>query len=91
MLHNDPANLSVRQQGQKLGPLIVDPAAALFDNLADRPALRVAPGNQPLRLRVEILFVLTRGHACVHSDDVLFGWPSSYVFDRLLNNDRAGW
>src|SRR5262249_44381509 len=73
----------------KLGPLIVDPAPALFDNLADRPALRVAPGDQPLRLRVEILFVLTRRHPCVYSDDVLFGWLSWYVFDSLLNNDRA--
>ncbi len=76
MLHNDPAKLSVRKPRQKLGPLIVDPAAALFDHLADRPALRVAPGDQPLRLRVEILFVLTRRHPCVHSDDGLFGWPS---------------
>src|SRR5712691_6366129 len=52
MLYNDPANLSGRQQGQKLGPLIVDPAPTLFDDLGNSPPLCIAPANQPLSLRV---------------------------------------
>ncbi len=58
MLYNDLANLSVCQQGQKLGPLIVDAAPTLFDDLGNSPPLRIAPANQPLSLRVQVLLVL---------------------------------
>ena len=58
MLYNDLAHLSICQQSQKLGPLIVDRAPTLFDNLGNSPPLRIAPAHQPLSLRVQVLLVL---------------------------------
>jgi len=58
MLDHNPANLLVSKHRQKLGALIVDATADLFDHLADRPALRVAPAHQPPSLRIQVLLVL---------------------------------
>src|SRR5215469_16611724 len=41
LLDENPLDLSVCQQGQKLGALVIDATAALFHNVGDRPSLRV--------------------------------------------------
>ena len=70
ILHHDPMNIPIRQQRQKFGALIVDATAAFFDDFADRPALRITPDDEPLGLRVEILFVLSRRHTGVDRDEL---------------------
>src|SRR5215472_5238430 len=90
MLDDNPPDLSVCQQGQKLGALIIDATAALFHDFGDRPPLRVAPGDQSFCLGVKVLFVLARRHPCVDSHKASPRWLRHRFFDRLLNDHGAG-
>jgi hypothetical protein len=89
MLHYDPMNIPIRQQRQKFGALIVDAAAAFFDDFANRPALRMTPRDEPLGLRVEILVVLSRRHTGVDRDELRSQCAHLCLVGRLLDDHGA--
>ncbi len=55
MLHHNLSNLGISKQRQKLGTLIIDTTATLFDDLRNAPSLDIAPTDQPLGLPLQVV------------------------------------
>ena len=57
MLHYNLSDLGISKQRQKLGTLIIDATATLFDDLRNSPPLGIAPTDQPLGLPLQVVLV----------------------------------
>jgi hypothetical protein len=89
LLHHDPMNIPIGQQCQEFGALIVETTATCFDDFADRPAARITPRDEPLGLRVELLFVLSRRHTGVDRNELRQRRALRCLIDRLLDDHGA--
>ena len=67
MLHHKLSDLGISKQCQKLGTLIIDATATLFDDLRNSPPLGIAPTDQPLGLPLQVVLVLATRDTGVHS------------------------
>ncbi len=67
MLHYNLSDLGISKQRQKLGTLIIDATATLFDDLSNSPPLGIAPTDQPLGLPLQVVLVLATRYTGVHS------------------------